>query len=149
MHTPIMDMFGLESPIFAFSHCRDVVAAVSRSGGMGTLGTSHFTADQLELELKWLDEHTDGKPYGVDVLFPASAKKEYENLTVADLKRILPQEHREFVEDLMKKHNVPEFSKEESEAILEDYMSNLTRTHREAERRLEVVYRHPLAKMIV
>ncbi len=149
MHTPIMEMFGLESPIFAFSHCRDVVAAVSRSGGMGTLGTSHFTADQLELELKWLDEHAEGKPYGVDVLFPATARKEFENLKVEDLDRILPREHREFVSNLLKKHEVPEFSKEQSEEILEEYMNELTRTHREAERRLEVVYRHPNAKMIV
>ena len=149
MRTQIMEMFGLESPIFAFSHCRDVVAAVSRSGGMGTLGTSHFTADQLELELNWLDEHAEGKPYGVDVLFPASARKEYENLKPADLERILPREHREFVDQLLKKHAVPEFSKEQSEEILNEYMSELTRTHREAERRLEVVYQHPNAKMIV
>ena len=62
MRTPVMEMFGLTAPIFAFSHCRDVVAAVSRSGGMGTLGTSHFTADQLELELSWLDQHCVASP---------------------------------------------------------------------------------------
>jgi len=149
MHTAVMEMFGLEAPIFAFSHCRDVVAAVSRSGGMGTLGTSHFTAAQLELELKWLDENTNGKPYGVDVLFPAKQPKEYENITPDTVINYLPEEHRDFVAALLQKHNVAEFTHEESEAIFRDYMSNLTRTHREAEKRLEVVYRHPLARMIV
>src|SRR5690242_18861997 len=29
MKSPICDMLGIEFPLFAFSHCRDVVAAVS------------------------------------------------------------------------------------------------------------------------
>ncbi len=149
MRTPVMEMFGLETPIFAFSHCRDVAAAVSRSGGMGVLGTSHFTIEQLELELSWIDEHTDGRPYGVDILFPSGAPQEYENLTPETVNNYLPKEHRDFVENLLKKHGVPEFSKEESEAVFRDYMTNLTRTRREAERRVEVVYRHPRARMIV
>lgn len=149
MHTPVMDMFGLETPIFAFSHCRDVVAAVSRAGGMGTLGTSHVTSEQLEIELSWIDKHADGKPYGVDVLFPSAPPKELENLTTETVKQYLPKEHRDFVEALLRKHHVPEFSKEESEQVFRNYMDNMTKTHREAERRLEVVYRHPQARMIV
>ena len=149
MRTPVMDFFGLENPIFAFSHCRDVVAAVSRSGGMGTLGTSHFTAEQLELELSWLDSHSGGKPYGVDVLFPSKQPREYENITPETLNNYLPPAHREFVENLLQKHNVPKLTPEQSKELLRDYLENLTRTHREAERRLEVVYRHPQAKMIV
>src|SRR5919199_1104466 len=57
MHTELCDLFGIEYPIFAFSHCRDVVAAVSRAGGMGVLGALHFTPEELELELAWMDEH--------------------------------------------------------------------------------------------
>ena len=98
MRTPVMDLFGLEAPIFAFSHCRDVVAAVSRAGGMGTLGTSHVTTEQLEIELFWIDRHAEGKPYGVDVLFPSALPKEFENLTPETAKQYLPQEHRAFVE---------------------------------------------------
>ena len=71
MHTRICDTFGIDLPIFAFSHCRDVVAAVSRAGGMGVLGALYFTPDELEIELAWIDEHVDGKPYGVDVVMPA------------------------------------------------------------------------------
>ncbi len=149
MRTPVMDMFGLDSPIFGFSHCRDVVAAISRCGGMGTLGTSHFTADQLERELSWIDTHSDGRPYGVDVLFPYGSPKEYENLTPASLEKLLPQEHRDFVKNFLDKYKVPQFPEEQRQQILNEYMSDLTRTHREAERRLEVVYRHPQAKLIV
>ena len=48
MRTRATEMFGLELPIFAFSHCRDVVAAVSKAGGLGVLGALAFTPEQLE-----------------------------------------------------------------------------------------------------
>src|SRR5690349_7189267 len=70
MKSPICEMLGIDFPLVAFSHCRDVIAAVSRAGGFGVLGATAFTPEQLELELKWIDEHIDGKPYGVDVLIP-------------------------------------------------------------------------------
>ena len=71
MKTRVCDEFGIDLPIFAFSHCRDVVAAVSKAGGFGVLGALAFSPDQLEIELNWIDEHVDGKPYGVDVVMPA------------------------------------------------------------------------------
>ena len=71
MKTEICRRLGIEFPIFAFSHCRDVVAAVSRAGGLGVLGAVAYSPEQLELELKWIDEHVDGKPYGVDTVIPA------------------------------------------------------------------------------
>ncbi|MEU8382422.1 DUF5682 family protein [Streptosporangium sp. NPDC048865] len=51
MRTRVTEMLGIELPIFAFSHCRDVVAAVSRAGGMGVLGALYFTPEELEMEL--------------------------------------------------------------------------------------------------
>ena len=149
MLTDVMKMFDLEAPIFAFSHCRDVVAAVSRAGGIGTLGTTHITKEQLEIELNWLDEHTNGRPYGVDLMFASNAPKEYEGLTAADADRYLPEQHRTFVSDLLAKHDVPEFSPDEQQAIFADYMRGLVRTHKTAENRMEVVYQHPLARLLV
>src|SRR5258708_8634229 len=63
-------LVGAEFPLFAFSHCRDVVAAVSRAGGFGVLGGARFSAQSLELELKWIDEHVEGNHYGIDILLP-------------------------------------------------------------------------------
>ena len=74
MRTQLARDLGLEFPIFAFSHCRDVVAAVSRAGGMGVLGALYFTPEELEIELKWIDDHVDGKPYGVDLVMPAKVQ---------------------------------------------------------------------------
>jgi NAD(P)H-dependent flavin oxidoreductase YrpB (nitropropane dioxygenase family) len=109
MRTQLSDELGLEFPIFAFSHCRDVVAAVSRAGGMGVLGALYFTPDELEMELKWIDDHIDGKPYGVDVVMPAS----YEGGDLGDarsleaqLEEVIPQEHRDFVEHTLEHFGV-------------------------------------------
>src|SRR5580658_4373591 len=100
MRTRLSDMFDIELPIFAFSHCRDVVAAVTRAGGMGVLGALSFTPDQLEIELAWLDEHVGGKPYGVDVVMPASyaGAGDLDPETMTDqLEEMIPAAHRRFV----------------------------------------------------
>jgi NAD(P)H-dependent flavin oxidoreductase YrpB (nitropropane dioxygenase family) len=149
MRTAATEMFDLQAPIFAFSHCRDVVAAVSRAGGMGTLGTSHVTAEQLEVALTWIDNHCGGRPYGVDVLFPSGQPRMFEELTADTVNEYLPAEHRKFVADLLERHKVPQLPAEESAQLMREYMDGLTRTHKEAEKRLEVVFRHPQAQMIV
>lgn len=70
MRTRVAELLGAEFPICAFSHCRDVVAAVSNAGGFGILGAVAHSPKRLESELTWIEEHTGGKPYGVDVLLP-------------------------------------------------------------------------------
>ena len=72
MKNPLCEMFGIDIPVFAFSHCRDVVAAVSKAGGMGVLGMARMGPERLREELRWIDEHVDGKPYGIDVLMPTT-----------------------------------------------------------------------------
>jgi NAD(P)H-dependent flavin oxidoreductase YrpB (nitropropane dioxygenase family) len=93
-------LVGCEFPLFAFSHCRDVVAAVTQAGGFGVLGASGFTPEQLELELAWIDAHVDGKPYGVDVLVPENLAVTPE-VTAEEIEARVPAEHREFVRDLL------------------------------------------------
>jgi NAD(P)H-dependent flavin oxidoreductase YrpB (nitropropane dioxygenase family) len=101
----IRDLVGVDFPLFAFSHCRDVVAAVSRAGGFGVLGGSMFTPESLEAELRWVDDHVDGKPYGVDILVP---ENQYDTggMTIAQLAEHLPTEHREFLAQLLKDYDV-------------------------------------------
>jgi hypothetical protein len=98
-------MTGAEFPLFAFSHCRDVVVAVSRAGGFGVLGCSNFTAEQLETELAWIDDHVNGLPYGVDILFPES-QKAAPGMTLDDFVSWIPDRHIDFVVEVMKRHGV-------------------------------------------
>jgi NAD(P)H-dependent flavin oxidoreductase YrpB (nitropropane dioxygenase family) len=110
MHTEICDRLGIEFPIFAFSHCRDVVAAVSKAGGFGVLGAVGFPPDQLEIELKWIDEHIGDKPYGVDIVIPGK----YEGMGEIDPKKLeeqllasVPEQHRRFADKILADHGVP------------------------------------------
>ena len=106
MRSQICELLDIEFPLVAFSHCRDVVAAVSKAGGMGVLGAVGLTPEKLEVELSWIDEHVNGKPYGVDVLVPNSYVGKGENLTTDDLRSMIPQEHREFRADILEQHDI-------------------------------------------
>lgn len=113
MRTEFCDQLGIQFPIFAFSHCRDVVAAVSRAGGLGVLGALAFDGDELEIELSWLDEHCGDVPYGVDIVIPQEyAGQGFDDLTPdeleAELKKHVPDEHREFAKRILDDHGVPE-----------------------------------------
>ena len=113
MQNRLCEMFGIEFPIFAFTHCRDVAAAVSRAGGMGVLGALAFSPEQLELELKWIDEHVDGKPYGVDVVIPVkSADRDMglsdEKSLAETLQGMITDEHWDFVHKILADHGVPD-----------------------------------------
>jgi NAD(P)H-dependent flavin oxidoreductase YrpB (nitropropane dioxygenase family) len=99
------DLVGVDFPLFAFSHCRDVVAAVSRAGGFGVLGGSMFTPESLEAELRWVDDHVEGKPYGVDILVPEN-QFDTGGMTIAQLAEHLPSEHREFLAQLLSEYDV-------------------------------------------
>src|SRR5687768_9486686 len=110
MRTRVCDTFVIELPIFAFSGWRDVVAAGSKAGGLGVLGALAFSPEQLEIELNWIDEHVDGKPYGVDVVMPASyaGAGDLDPERMRDqLAEMIPQEHKEFIEKVLDEHEVP------------------------------------------
>ena len=94
MKSPICAMLGIDFPLLAFSHCRDVVAAVSRAGGFGVLGATGHTLESLETELAWIDAHVDGKPYGLDVLIPENlATGGAKGLTRASIMDKVPPQH--------------------------------------------------------
>src|SRR3954453_2410848 len=114
MQNRLCEMFGIEFPIFAFTHCRDVAAAVSRAGGMGVLGALAFSPDQLELELQWIDEHGDGEAHGGGGGIPVkSADREMglsDEKSLADtLHGLITDEHWEFVHKILADHGVPDY----------------------------------------
>jgi NAD(P)H-dependent flavin oxidoreductase YrpB (nitropropane dioxygenase family) len=116
MRTELCDRLGIEFPIFAFTHCRDVAAAVSQAGGFGVLGAVGFSPEQLEIELQWIDAHVGDRPYGVDIVIPGK----YEGMDEVDparleaqLRAAIPLQHREFVAKLLADHGVPEIPPDE------------------------------------
>jgi NAD(P)H-dependent flavin oxidoreductase YrpB (nitropropane dioxygenase family) len=145
MRTELCEQFGIDLPIFAFSHCRDVVAAVSKAGGLGVLGAVGFSPEQLEIELRWLDEHVGDRPYGVDIVIPGK----YEGMGEIDpakleaqLRAMIPQTHREFAARLLREHGVPEMPPEDRHHEL------LGWTAATAAPQVEVALSHPRVALI-
>ncbi|WP_426571121.1 nitronate monooxygenase [Aquihabitans sp. McL0605] len=108
MRNTITDMLGIDVPIFAFSHCRDVVAAVSRAGGLGVLGAVAHSPEQLEIDLAWIEAEVGDKPYGVDLIIPAKyAGDEGGGYTMADIANLIPGEYWEYVDEILARYDVP------------------------------------------
>ena len=108
MKTPVTEMFGIEFPILAFSHCRDVVAAVSRAGGLGVLGAVGHTDEALEVDLNWIKNEIGDRPFGVDLIVPARyAGDEEGGLKMSDIVTMIPEEHKEFLDKLLDRYDVP------------------------------------------
>ena len=108
MHTRATRMLGIDFPIFAFTHCRDVAAAVTNAGGFGVLGAVAHTPEQLEVDLTWIAEQTKGRPFGVDLLIPRKyVGAETGGMDAGSLKALLPDGHREWIEAVLQRYGVP------------------------------------------
>lgn len=111
MKTAATELLGIEFPILAFSHCRDVVAAVTKAGGMGVLGAVAHSPKQLEIDLDWIENEVGDRPFGVDLIVPAKYAGDGDGgYTMDDIRKLIPDTHREFVEDILARYDVPELT---------------------------------------
>jgi NAD(P)H-dependent flavin oxidoreductase YrpB (nitropropane dioxygenase family) len=148
MRTPICDRLGIEFPIFAFSHCRDVVAAVTNAGGLGVLGALAYEPERLEVELAWIDEHVHGRPYAVDFAMPAKyvGKGGGPEAAPEHLRTMVPDEHRAYVAKVLDDAGVPPLPPDADPRPLKAAGLNVDA---EGPGQLEVVLSHPGARMVV
>src|SRR5436190_3538388 len=134
MRTPLCEEFGIEYPIFAFTPSEHVAAAVSRAGGLGVLGCVRFNdTEELESVLSWLDDNTDGKPYGVDIVMPMKIPTEGTSL---DLGAMIPEEHKVWVDETLLKLGVPPLPEGEGREGVLGWLHSVARSH------LDVALRH-------
>ena len=87
LRTKLCEMLGIEYPIVAFTHCKDVVAAVTNAGAFAVMGETHHTPDEIAADIKWIREKVGDKPFGIDLVFPASVPPE---ATIDELKAKIP-----------------------------------------------------------
>jgi NAD(P)H-dependent flavin oxidoreductase YrpB (nitropropane dioxygenase family) len=157
MHTEVCDRLGMEFPIFAFSHCRDVVAAVTNAGGFGVLGATGHSPRALEVDLAWIDEQVKGKPYGVDLLLPVNYDKTAPQRGEPDQPqapdqlqapgqsqaagptRRFPDGHQAFLDDLLTRYGVPELP-----GHLPASAGSLSVSPQAASNLLDVAFGHPI-----
>ncbi|MGN6497740.1 MAG: nitronate monooxygenase, partial [Tsuneonella sp.] len=139
MDNAVCRMTGCEFPLFAFSHCRDVVAAVSKAGSFGVLGATRFSPDQLEEELAWIDAHVDGAPYGVDVIVPETIDPRvagmHDNATRA---AAIDQRYAEFAADLLGRYGI------EADRTVAPLRERMGITPENGLALMEVAFRHPI-----
>jgi len=135
----ICDLLDIEFPLIAFSHCRDVVVEVSKAGGFGVLGAARYNASTLEAELSWIDEHIDGKPYGVDLIAPTSMAVAEENGATEDLKNRVPQEYFDFASGILERHDI-----DSSDVYANQYESDSFLTKNKATSIIDVAFDHPI-----
>jgi NAD(P)H-dependent flavin oxidoreductase YrpB (nitropropane dioxygenase family) len=148
MRTPICDRLGIEFPIFAFSHCRDVVAAVTNAGGFGVLGALAYEPERLEIELDWIDDHVKGKPYGVDFAMPVNyvGRGGGEEATPEHLASLIPEEYRTFVTKVLDEAGIPPLPADTGPRVRKAAGLNVDA---EGPGQLEVTLSHPNVKMVV
>ena len=151
MRTAIARTLGCEVPIFAFSHCRDVVVEVTKAGGFGVLGAATFGPRQLEQELAWIDDHVGGLSYGVDVLIPTTYDQAAETEGEAGHpERLIPDAHREFMEKILLDAGVPPLPEEDRGRVQREIVEGRGNMTPDGARRLiAVALRHNQVKLIV
>lgn len=138
METELSKKLGVEHAIFGFTPFPAVAAAITRAGGFGVLGAVRYTApDDLKRDLDWMQAHTDGKPYGLDVVMPA--KKAVDGISEADIEAMIPAAHRAFVRDTLAKHHVPELAEGEASGWrITGWMEQVARSQ------LDVAFDYPI-----
>ncbi|WP_338603117.1 nitronate monooxygenase family protein [Saccharopolyspora sp. SCSIO 74807] len=137
MRTALCDRLGIEQPIVGFTPSEHVAAAISRAGGLGVLGCVRFNdADELDSVLDWMDENTGGRPYGVDVVMPSTVPTEVSDV---DIESLIPDQHREFVQQTMTRLGLPELPEGErsGDAVL-GWLHSVARSH------VDVALKHPV-----
>ena len=146
MKTDICRQLGIDAPIFAFTHCRDVVVEVSKAGGLGVLGCAGFTPAQLEQELNWIQEKIGDKPFGIDVIMP----KSYVGDDVPDLQSMIPEEHKAWVQSILQKYDIPDLPSD----FFEDGSHHVSGeeigwTHKICRELIDVAFQYPGMKVLV
>lgn len=137
MRTRLCDLLGVRYPLCGFTPSPEVAAAISRAGGFGVLGAVRYSkVEELAEALDWMDAHTDGKPYGLDIVMPT---KYVGNDDLAALEHMVDEKHRAFVEDVLRRFRVPPLP-----AGVEKPSAITAWMHSFARAQVEVALSHPI-----
>ena len=148
MNSKLCKELGIEFPLFAFSHCRDVVAAVTKAGGFGVFGATNLSGPELEIELNWIDSQVNGMPYGVDLIVPNNFVGKGENLSDEDMLGKIPQSHKDFAHNILENNGIDVDPNELEEDRKNHLRFGKNMTPEGANESLTVAFNHPI-KMIV
>ncbi|MCP3987894.1 MAG: nitronate monooxygenase [Actinomycetia bacterium] len=148
MKTKICDVLGVEFPILAFTHCRDVVAAVTRAGGYGVLGAAAHSPEQLDIDLKWIADEVGDRPFGVDIIVPAKYEgKDEGELALSTLRDMIPSAHQDFLDDLLDRYDIPPLPADDDRPRWGDDVS-APMSYAQAVPLMDVAFSHPISLIV-
>ncbi|HCB37491.1 MAG TPA: monooxygenase [Acidimicrobiaceae bacterium] len=148
MKTPVCDLLGVDVPIVAFTHCRDVVSAVTRAGGFGVLGAAGHTPEQLDVDMAWICDEVGDLPFGVDIIVPAKYEgKSDGELSVGELKAMIPPGHRRFVDEMMERYGVPELPPDDGAGTMAG-QAEAPMTYAQAVPLMDVAFSYPIRLIV-
>jgi NAD(P)H-dependent flavin oxidoreductase YrpB (nitropropane dioxygenase family) len=145
MKTELGSQFGIDLPIYAFSHCRDVVAAVTKAGGLGVLGAAWMTPDELAMSIDWIEKQVDGKPFGVDLVFPGTGGDEK---SPEEYLKQIPESHLSFVKNVLDEAGVADMPEADRNAYMAEYATKMSMTNKKSQEQLDVVLSKPVSCVV-
>jgi NAD(P)H-dependent flavin oxidoreductase YrpB (nitropropane dioxygenase family) len=146
MRTDLAKALDIEVPIFAFSHCRDVVAAVSKAGGLGCLGAAWMTPEELDMSIDWLEKEVDGKPFGVDLVFPGTGADEK---APDEYLASLPDSYMGFVTKMLDDAGLSDVSREDRDAYMAENAKKMSMTHEKSRAQLDIALSRDSVSLVV
>ena len=102
--TPLCERLGIKVPIFGFAHDIATVAAITNAGAIGVYGATRRFPSEITDELREIRRLVGRKPFGVDLVLPEGMP---EHNSREEIERHIPSEHREFVDGLIERYEVP------------------------------------------
>lgn len=125
LRTKLCDMLGIEYPILSAGMGPtligertgapvELVVAVSEAGGLGVLGGSGFTVDELRDAIREIRKLTD-KPFGVDLLLPKNldlggglGQRGPEQVSLSVVLKSIPKPHQEWIAKVREELGLPQ-----------------------------------------
>ncbi|MBK6011698.1 nitronate monooxygenase [Streptomyces sp. MBT53] len=141
------ESLGIDLPIFAFSHCRDVVAAVTKAGGMGVLGAAWMTPEELDMSIEWLEREVGGKPFGVDLVFPGTAMDDEK--TPEEYLASIPDRYLAFVKDMLDGGGLGDLTAEDRDAYMVENARKMAMTNKKSRDQLDVALARSSVSLVV
>ncbi|MGX5831808.1 nitronate monooxygenase [Mesorhizobium sp. 43Arga] len=147
MKTELAKQLGIDLPIFAFSHCRDVVAEVTKAGGMGSLGAAWMTPEELEMSIDWIEQRVEGRPFSVDLVFPGTGGDEEKS--PQEYLKLIPKSHLAFVKNMLDDAGIADIAEDDRNAYMVEYAQKMSMTNKKSREQLDVVLSRKSVKLVV
>lgn len=141
MRTAFTQLCSIRHPVAGFSRSPGVVAEVSRGGGLGVMAASSYSPAELDAQLRWIADRTQGAPFGVDLLVPSSPA-DGDDLH-AKMRAAIPERHLAFVDSLLAEYGIDPAEFHERLDVDEATVASLS--PRGIADLLEVAFAHPIA----